>query len=75
MFVRVEYGVNVMRKLMIVTVMGAFALSTLAVTPTLAATQCRDAKGKFIKCATTAAPKPATKCRDPKGKFIKCPAK
>ena len=40
---------------------------------TASAKQCRDAHGKFVKCATvTAAPK---KCRDAKGKFIKCTAK
>ena len=45
-------------------------LATLA-TPAYAA-PCRDAKGKFIKCA----PKPAAKkasCKDAKGKFTKCP--
>jgi hypothetical protein len=41
--------------------------------PLTAATPCRDAHGKFIKCP----PKPAAKaklkqCRDAKGKFIKC---
>ena len=35
-----------------------------------AAKQCRDAKGKFIKCETAAAP---AKCRDIKTKkFAKC---
>lgn len=33
---------------------------------------CRDAKGKFIKCAT-AAPAKATRCRL-NGKFAKCTA-
>ena len=34
------------------------------------ASHCRDAKGKFIKCATAA---PAKKtCRDASGKFAKC---
>ena len=35
--------------------------------------QCRDAKGKFIKCPPPAAA-PATKqtCKDAKGKFAKC---
>ncbi len=34
-----------------------------------AAAQCRNAKGKFIKCET----KPAgTRCKDAKGKFAKC---
>ncbi len=38
-----------------------------------AATACRDAKGKFMKCATV---KPATpvRCKDAKGKFAKCSA-
>lgn len=38
------------------------------------AAQCRDAKGKFIKCPAKAAPTPQKgPCRDAKGKFIKCP--
>ena len=36
--------------------------------PSFAAAQCRDAKGKFIKCPTA---KPKT-CRDAKGHFAKC---
>ncbi len=38
-----------------------------------AAPACRDAKGKFIKCAPA---KPATpvRCKDAKGKFAKCGA-
>lgn len=64
--------------------------SLMAASPALAfaaAKPCKDAKGKFIKCAPAPAPvalaKPAasaatpaaasTKCRDAKGKFIKCP--
>ena len=35
--------------------------------PSLAANQCRDKNGKFIKC-----PAKPTQCRDNKGKFIKC---
>ena len=54
------------------------ALSALAFVassaPTMAATQCRDAKGKFIKCPPKAASK-AQKCRDAKGKFAKCGTK
>ena len=42
------------------------ALSLLAGSAPSFASPCRDAKGKFIKCA-----KP-TKCRDAKGHFIKC---
>jgi hypothetical protein len=36
-----------------------------------AAPACRDAKGKFMKCAPA---KPATpvRCKDAKGKFAKC---
>jgi hypothetical protein len=30
---------------------------------------CRDAKGKFIKCADK---KPAPRCRNAKGQFAKC---
>jgi hypothetical protein len=37
----------------------------------IAATQCRDAKGKFTKC-THRAPAKLTKCRDAKGHFAKC---
>ena len=41
--------------------------------PAQAAPPCKDAKGKFIKCA----PKPVhsvkkAPCKDAKGKFIKC---
>lgn len=32
-----------------------------------AGTQCRDARGKFIKC-----PAPAVQCRDAKGHYAKC---
>jgi hypothetical protein len=48
----------------------AFAASALLTAPALAA-PCRDAKGKFIKCAEKPAPKP-TRCKDAKGKFTKC---
>ena len=34
--------------------------------------RCKDAKGKFMKCAAPAAPVKAKQCRDAKGKFIKC---
>ena len=49
----------------------AMSLSPALITSASAA-PCRDAKGKFIKCAPAPA-KPKT-CRDAKGKFIKCPA-
>jgi len=49
-------------------IIGLSALGLLAAsTPSLAAASCRDAKGKFIKCAS----KP-TRCKDAKGKFAKC---
>lgn len=49
------------------------AAMALVATPVTAASPCRDAHGKFVKCP----PKPAAKakpkqCRDAKGKFIKC---
>ena len=37
------------------------------------AAQCRDAKGKFIKCAAAPMAQP-TRCKDAKGKFAKCSA-
>ena len=49
----------------------AISLSPALITSASAGAPCRDAKGKFIKCAP--APKPKA-CRDAKGKFIKCPA-
>lgn len=53
--------------------LAAAALLTLAVSSPSFAAQCRDAKGKFIKCppAASAPAKPA-KCKDAKGKFAKC---
>jgi hypothetical protein len=50
-----------------------FAAMALVASPLTAATPCRDAHGKFIKCA----PKPSAmakpkQCRDAKGKFVKC---
>jgi hypothetical protein len=47
--------------------LSAFSLITGSA-PALAA-PCRDAKGKFVKCA---APKKVTRCKDAKGKFAKC---
>jgi hypothetical protein len=41
--------------------------------PSIAATQCRDAKGKFINCKS--APAKPTKCRDAKGRYVKCGTK
>lgn len=55
---------------MIRNMMLAAASIALFSTPALAA-PCRDAKGKFIKCAT-AAPAKTTRCKDAKGKFAKC---
>ena len=50
----------------------ALALSTFG-SSALAAKQCRDSKGKFIKCPATAPAKPQ-QCKDAKGKFVKCGA-
>jgi len=59
------------RKLMIA---GASFAMLAAASPSIAApAPCRDAHGKFIKCATkpATAAKP-TRCKDAKGKFVKC---
>ena len=55
---------------MIRNFMLAAASIALLSTPALAA-PCRDAKGKFIKCATTAPAKPV-RCKAANGKFAKC---
>lgn len=47
------------------------ALMIVTSGPSFAAERCRDAKGKFVKCATTKVPAPS-KCKDAKGKFAKC---
>ncbi|MCI4590308.1 hypothetical protein MOK15_09385 [Sphingobium sp. BYY-5] len=48
------------------------AAVALVATPAMAA-PCRDAHGKFIKCATTkTAMVKKAPCKDAKGKFIKC---
>lgn len=51
----------------------ALALATLAMvaTPALSANRCRDAHGRFIKCATPAPAKPV-RCKLANGKFAKC---
>jgi len=71
------------RKLLVLTTL----VGMLGATPTLAAHQCRDAKGKFIKCSEPAKKAPALsrgamtkdksgKCRftsgPKKGQFTKC---
>ena len=43
--------------------------AVLAVSDANAAAKCRDASGKFIKCATTST---ATRCKNASGKFAKC---
>lgn len=55
---------------MIRTITLALASIALLSTPALAA-PCRDAKGKFIKCATAAPAKPL-RCKGASGKFAKC---
>ena len=49
----------------------AAAALTMATTPSFAATHCRDAHGKFIKCPEKK-PTKAVRCKDAKGKFAKC---
>ncbi|MDP9573949.1 UNVERIFIED_ORG: hypothetical protein J2W66_004452 [Agrobacterium larrymoorei] len=44
------------------------SLTSFAAAPA-SAEQCRDAKGKFVKCETT---KKKVQCKDEKGKFAKC---
>ena len=56
--------------MMTLRLMAAVLLLAGTAAPTLAA-PCRDAKGKFIKCPTTAAAAPK-RCKDAKGKFAKC---
>lgn len=55
---------------MLRSIIAAAALASLAAVPSHAA-PCRDANGKFVKCAAKAAAKPV-KCKDAKGKFAKC---
>lgn len=57
-----------MRKLFLVL----SAISLLTGSTSAFAAPCRDAKGKFTKCPTKAAP---TRCKDAKGKFAKCGTK
>lgn len=45
---------------------------TLFASATVQAAPCRDAQGKFVKCA--AAKTKAVQCKDAKGKFAKCDA-
>ncbi len=55
---------------MVATALLGLALIVGTVAPASAA-PCKDAKGKFVKCA----PKPPAKkavCKDAKGRFIKC---
>jgi hypothetical protein len=57
-----------MKKLVLaLTAVGLLAGSA----PSLAATQCRDKHGKFVKCPQKPAAKP-TQCRDSKGHYTKC---
>jgi hypothetical protein len=58
---------------MITTALLGLALVAGSTVPALAA-PCKDAKGKFIKCAPKAPVAPAKKapCKDAKGKFTKC---
>jgi len=57
-----------LRPLMILPVAMTVAL---ALSSPASAAACRDAHGKFVKCAKKAAP---VHCKDAKGKFVKCNA-
>ena len=47
------------------------AVSLVAVSAPSLAAPCRDAHGKFTKCATKA-PAKSVRCKDAHGKFAKC---
>jgi hypothetical protein len=60
----------------------AFAAAALLTNPAVAATPCKDAKGKFMKCPTAAHASGVTKLANgrcqvasgpKKGQFTKCP--
>ena len=55
-----------MRKILIATMVLA-----LSVSGALAATQCRDSSGKFIKCPPPTTTKPVH-CKNASGQFAKC---
>ena len=55
-----------MRRFLLLAIALGFAASSTV--PAVAAAPCRDANGKFVKCAPVA----AKKCRDANGKFSKC---
>jgi hypothetical protein len=61
-----------MRNALALAAVLAFSLTALGAAPVLAA-QCKDAKGKFIKCPPPAKPV-VVRCKDAKGKFAKCDA-
>jgi hypothetical protein len=66
-------------KLLSAALIAVFLAGAPALAPVANAAQCKDAKGKFIKCppapkpAPAVKPAPKTQCRDAKGKFITCP--
>ena len=58
-----------------VTIIAA-AIAALALASSAEATQCKDAKGHYIKCPAPAAAPQAGKaapCKDSRGHFVKCP--
>ncbi len=59
---------KILSAMLIAAVLAGAPVAALAANPN----QCKDAKGKFIKCPPPPAPK-AAPCRDAKGKFIACP--
>jgi hypothetical protein len=54
-------------------VLALSAVSLLAGSaPSVAATQCRDKTGKFVKCPQKVATAKPKQCRDSKGHYMKC---
>lgn len=58
---------------MIRKILFAAGATVLFASPSFAATACKDAHGKFIKCPPAPAVAKTAPCRDAHGKFVKCP--
>jgi hypothetical protein len=61
-----------MRRTLVLVAALSVSFTALSAYPVLAA-PCKDAKGKFTKCAPPAKPV-VVRCKDAKGKFAKCDA-
>lgn len=62
------------RQVMRAVIIALSALGLVAGSAPSLAANCRDAKGKFVKCPAKA-PAKASRCKDAKGKFAKCGTK